>query len=58
MKYFAKIKYLGTAFHGYQVQPNKRTVMGELLHVCDRSLAELANIRQQIARIGTYEEKS
>lgn len=30
MKYFAKIRYLGTAFHGYQVQPDKRTVMGEL----------------------------
>ena len=30
MKYFAKIKYLGSAFHGFQVQPNKRTVQGEL----------------------------
>ena len=30
MKYFAKIRYLGTAFHGYQVQPGERTVMGEL----------------------------
>lgn len=30
MKYFAKIKYLGTAFHGFQVQPDKRTVQGEL----------------------------
>ena len=30
MKYFAKIKYLGTDFHGFQVQPNKRTVQGEL----------------------------
>lgn len=30
MKYFAKIKYLGTNFHGFQVQPNKRTVQGEL----------------------------
>lgn len=30
MKYFAKIKYLGTAFHGFQVQPNLRTVQGEL----------------------------
>lgn len=36
MKYFAKIKYLGTAFHGFQVQPDKRTVMGELC----RALAE------------------
>lgn len=32
MKYFAKIKYLGTAFHGFQVQPEKRTVQGELCH--------------------------
>ena len=30
MKYFAKIKYLGSAFHGFQVQPDKRTVQGEL----------------------------
>ena len=30
MKYFAKIKYLGTDFHGFQVQPECRTVQGEL----------------------------
>jgi tRNA pseudouridine38-40 synthase len=30
MKYFAKIKYLGSGFHGFQVQPDKRTVQGEL----------------------------
>ena len=30
MKYFAKIKYLGSAFYGFQVQPDKRTVQGEL----------------------------
>ena len=30
MKYFAKIRYIGTAFHGFQVQPDKRTVQGEL----------------------------
>ena len=30
MKYFAKIKYLGTDFHGFQVQPEKRTVQGVL----------------------------
>lgn len=30
MKYLAKIKYLGTDFHGFQVQPEKRTVQGEL----------------------------
>jgi tRNA pseudouridine38-40 synthase len=32
MKYFAKIKYLGTHFHGFQVQPDQRTVQGTL---CD-----------------------
>lgn len=30
MKYFAKIKYLGRDFHGFQVQPGLRTVQGEL----------------------------
>lgn len=30
MKYFAKINYLGTSFHGFQVQPGLRTVQGEL----------------------------
>ena len=30
MKYFAKIKYLGTDFHGFQVQPECRTVQGVL----------------------------
>ena len=36
MKYFAKVRYLGTDFHGFQVQPDKRTVQGELC----RALAE------------------
>ncbi len=30
MRYFAKIRYLGTNFHGFQVQPEKRTVQSEL----------------------------
>lgn len=30
MKYFAKIRYLGTSFYGFQVQPNMRTVQGTL----------------------------
>ncbi len=30
MNYFAKIKYLGTSFHGFQVQPELRTVQSEL----------------------------
>lgn len=36
MRYFAKIKYVGTGFFGFQVQPDKRTVQGEL----NRALAE------------------
>ena len=38
MKYFAKIKYLGTNFHGFQVQPNKRTVQGELCRALGEAL--------------------
>ncbi len=34
MKYFAKIKYLGTEFHGFQVQPNARTVQGVMTEAC------------------------
>lgn len=30
MKYLCKIRYDGTHFHGFQVQPNKRTVQGVL----------------------------
>ena len=30
MRYFAKIRYLGTNFHGFQVQPEKRTVQSVL----------------------------
>ncbi|MBO7304270.1 MAG: tRNA pseudouridine(38-40) synthase TruA [Clostridia bacterium] len=37
MKYLAKIKYLGTNFCGFQVQPNARTVQGELT----RAMSEL-----------------
>ena len=40
MKYFAKIRYLGTDFHGFQVQPNERTVQGELC----RALAEATGV--------------
>ena len=36
MKYFAKIKYLGTNFSGFQVQPDKRTVQGELCAALDK----------------------
>ena len=38
MKYFAKIKYLGTAFCGFQFQPDKRTVQGELTAACKAAL--------------------
>ena len=35
MKVFAKIRYLGTGFHGFQVQPDVRTVQGELCRALD-----------------------
>ena len=38
MKYFAKIKYLGTFFHGFQVQPGLRTVQGELNTALEQTL--------------------
>ncbi|MBO5909388.1 MAG: tRNA pseudouridine(38-40) synthase TruA [Clostridia bacterium] len=38
MKYFCKIKYLGTDFHGFQVQPNKRTVQGVLCEALKAAL--------------------
>ena len=37
MTYFAKIKYLGTDFHGFQVQPDKRTVQGALCEALARA---------------------
>ncbi len=40
MKYFAKIRYIGTAFHGFQVQPDKRTVMGELCRALREALGD------------------
>lgn len=44
MKYFAKIKYLGTGFHGFQVQPNKRTVQGELSSSFERAFGRAVKI--------------
>ena len=38
MNYLAKIKYLGTHFHGFQVQPSERTVQGELCHALEETL--------------------
>ena len=37
MKYFVKINYLGTNFHGFQVQPGLRTVQGELCRALDEA---------------------
>ena len=38
MNYFAKIKYLGTDFHGFQVQPDMRTVQGTLCEALPMAL--------------------
>ncbi len=38
MRYFAKIKYLGTNFHGFQVQPFERTVQGVLCEALKEAL--------------------
>ena len=38
MKYFAKIRYLGTDFSGFQVQPGRRTVQGELCRALSEAL--------------------
>ena len=39
MKYFAKINYLGTNFHGFQVQPGLRTVQGELCSALSKTFS-------------------
>ena len=39
MKYFAKINYLGTNFHGFQVQPGLRTVQGELSSALEKTFS-------------------
>ena len=44
MNYFAKIRYLGTSFHGFQVQPEKRTVQGTL---CD-ALFEATGVKCKV----------
>ena len=44
MKYFAKIKYIGTEFHGFQVQPGLRTVQGELSSALAQALGSECKI--------------
>ncbi len=44
MKYFAKIKYLGTNFHGFQVQPERRTVQGELCRALGEALGGVCRV--------------
>ena len=44
MKYFAKIKYLGTSFHGFQVQPGLRTVQGELNAALNQAFGLLCRV--------------
>lgn len=38
LKYFAKIRFVGTGFSGFQVQPGARTVMGVLNDAMNRTL--------------------
>lgn len=38
MRYFARLQYLGTDFFGFQVQPKKRTVQGELCRALSETL--------------------
>lgn len=44
MNYFAKIKYLGTGFHGFQVQPELRTVQGELCAALNLALGVVCKV--------------
>lgn len=37
MRYFAKIEYVGTDFSGFQIQPDRRTVQGELLSALEQT---------------------
>lgn len=44
MNYFAKIKYLGTDFHGFQVQPGLRTVQGELNSALNQAFGHFCKV--------------
>lgn len=47
MRYFAEVAYLGTNYHGWQVQPNAKTVQGRLDFVLSKIL------RTEINTIGS-----
>ncbi len=44
MKYFAKINYLGTDFHGFQVQPGLRTVQSEISCALEKVFGEVPRV--------------
>ena len=44
MKYFAKVRYLGTDFSGFQVQPQRRTVQGELNRALKEALGNTCRV--------------
>ena len=44
MKYFAKIRYVGTDFFGFQVQPDRRTVQGELNRALREAFGEESRV--------------
>jgi tRNA pseudouridine38-40 synthase len=44
VKYLAKIRYLGTDFHGFQVQPSERTVQGELCRALKEATGVLCKV--------------
>ncbi|NME68138.1 tRNA pseudouridine(38-40) synthase TruA [Flammeovirga aprica] len=43
MRYFAEIAYLGTNYHGWQVQPNAETAQGHLDYVLSKLLGKEIN---------------
>ncbi len=44
MKYCACIRFVGTEFHGFQVQPDKRTVMSELMAGLEQTFGQPVKI--------------
>ena len=45
MKYILKLRFLGTGFSGYQVQPNKRTVQSSLQDAIEKLFGERYEIK-------------